>query len=1071
MRVLMLPHLNYQTKLSDGISQVVHHYFKHLPDFDIQLVEPEATDFDLVAGHVGQGFDRGGTFVCHTHGLHWTSDYTYGVSHYRMNARIIEACRHAQAITVPSQWVAEPFQRDMRLTPHVIPHGIDWVAWQHKRPQSNYVLWNKNRGIGVCDPRPVFELARRFPQGQFMTTFAPRGQPRPKNIDVIGLIPHAEMKKAVQSSLVYLSTTKETFGIGTLEAMASGVPVLGYDFGGNVDLIEHGINGYLARPDDYDDLAEGLAYCLRYRQTLSDNARESAKRWAWETACEQVAEVYRSVLEPQEPTVAVVIPVYNKSEQEIRRAIESVINQTFGQIELAVIDDGSNDDGFVRSIVESYRGRGNINVVFDRQRNSGVAIARNRGVALAGNARFVCCLDSDDWIAPRFIESCVAELEADPSLGIVYSALMSHLPDGRKGLSKWPPLEPNFDKQLKRHNQIPTCCVFRREMWERLGGYRQRYAPDGCGAEDAEFWLRAGAYGYRSKMIEPVKDVVKIFHIVTETMQRPAQKHEVVSRGISEQRYDFMMDCLFHYSDRSGLVSGNPNYREVDWTAWHPWVQDEQHPFASIATPKQASHPVRQYDNPLVSVIIPVGPGHEKEVVNALDSLEAQTFRRWEAIVVWDNEECIDATGLLTACPYIRFAEMAKVDSGAGAARNAGAALARAPFLLFLDADDWLYPDCLAKMLIRWNEQKSIIYTDYVGKAHVNDPSRLAPDLQKRLYHHDDRKNIAVIGYRAAEFDCERAQRQPESYTSPYGEELPVWYWCNVTALIPTDWHNEIGGFDEDMPSWEDVDYHIRLAQAGKCYYRIPEELMVYQFYSGERREKGRQDHQNLVQYLKEKYEGVEKVACSGCGGRRSPKKANRAAAIQQREVQVTDRDFVQAKIVSGNVSNRRYFGATVFEIPPPGVKTMRVQGGFRIDYGYRQGGKTYLWHREDVARMRDVQEVREDVVALPTRAPKVTPPPERVETPEPEPVEVIEEPIINADVAWPQAGESPEIARAFDLQALPGVSDGLAAWLLEQGVSNKTELLALGVEGLQDHKGTGPARAQMIIAAIEAQV
>ena len=114
------------------------------------------------------------------------------------------------------------------------------------------------------------------------------------------------------------------------------------------------------------------------------------------------------------------------------------------------------------------------------------------------------------------------------SLGIAYTGLRWHKPDGSTGISPWPGAF-EYDRQLRRQNQVPTCCLFRRVMWERLGGYRQRYAPKGAGAEDAEFWLRAGAAGFG------------------------AQK-------VTDQ-------ALFNYSWMSGQVSGDANYQEVDWRA------------------------------------------------------------------------------------------------------------------------------------------------------------------------------------------------------------------------------------------------------------------------------------------------------------------------------------------------------------------------------------------------------------------------------------------------------------------------------------------------------------------------
>jgi len=277
MKVLMIPSPDKVSgNLSDGISQVVVNYAKHLPEFGVELVPHDAGTYDLIAVHAG--LTGAVNDVSHLHGMHWSGDYDAPNWEYRVNQRIAEAVRTAKQITVPSEWVAETIRRDLRVNPTVIPHGIDWADWQHDEPRGDYVLWNKNRADDfVCDPTPLVKLAQRMSKVHFVTTFIPRYALSPDNVNVIGLIPHVQMKKLVQSALVYLSTTKETFGIGILEAMASGVPVLGYAHGGIVDLVEHGVNGYLVPPGDIDGLAEGLRYCIQHRNVLGENGAELAK--------------------------------------------------------------------------------------------------------------------------------------------------------------------------------------------------------------------------------------------------------------------------------------------------------------------------------------------------------------------------------------------------------------------------------------------------------------------------------------------------------------------------------------------------------------------------------------------------------------------------------------------------------------------------------------------------------------------------------------------------------------------------------------------------------------------------
>lgn len=299
IKVLMLPHVSEIQGQSNGIARVVEGYFKHLPQFGVELVEPDATSYDLVAGHAGI---TGGQVGCaHLHGLYFTSDYNASEWEWHVNSRVIEACRNAKVITVPSAWVAEVFQRDMRVSPFVIPHGIDWEEWQHKEENEGFCLWGKNRRFDVNDNSILDVLVNRFPNVPFVSTLVtPSLDDKPfpmwpKNFKILesgGKTPPAEMKGYIQRAGVYLSLSKETFGIQCLEAMASGVPVLGWAWGGNLDLVQTGVNGYLARPGDVDDLCEGLNYCLKHRKVLGANGRELAKSWTWQKACNKVASVY-----------------------------------------------------------------------------------------------------------------------------------------------------------------------------------------------------------------------------------------------------------------------------------------------------------------------------------------------------------------------------------------------------------------------------------------------------------------------------------------------------------------------------------------------------------------------------------------------------------------------------------------------------------------------------------------------------------------------------------------------------------------------------------------------------------
>jgi cellulose synthase/poly-beta-1,6-N-acetylglucosamine synthase-like glycosyltransferase len=106
---------------------------------------------------------------------------------------------------------------------------------------------------------------------------------------------------------------------------------------------------------------------------------------------------------------SIVIPLYNKA-RFIETTIESVLNQTYQNFEILVIDDGSTDNGASLVALNSDR-----RVRLIQQINSGVASARNRGIKEA-RGELICFLDADDWYLPVFLETIVSMARAFPDI-------------------------------------------------------------------------------------------------------------------------------------------------------------------------------------------------------------------------------------------------------------------------------------------------------------------------------------------------------------------------------------------------------------------------------------------------------------------------------------------------------------------------------------------------------------------------------------------------------------------------------------------------------------------------------
>lgn len=103
----------------------------------------------------------------------------------------------------------------------------------------------------------------------------------------------------------------------------------------------------------------------------------------------------------QTPLVSVVVPIYNV-EPYLRECVDSILAQTYQNVEIILVDDGATDG--CPGICDEYDSK-YPNVTAVHKLNGGLSDARNAGLALA-KGEFVTFVDSDDWLAPQMIERC-----------------------------------------------------------------------------------------------------------------------------------------------------------------------------------------------------------------------------------------------------------------------------------------------------------------------------------------------------------------------------------------------------------------------------------------------------------------------------------------------------------------------------------------------------------------------------------------------------------------------------------------------------------------------------------------
>ena len=189
------------------------------------------------------------------------------------------------------------------------------------------------------------------------------------------------------------------------------------------------------------------------------------------------------------PAVSVIIPCF-KQAQYLGEAVDSVVDQTFTDWEVVVVDDGSPDDTaqVAAKLIELHGER----IRLLQQPNGGVARARNAGIAVALGT-YILPLDADDRLHPEMLAETVRLLDSDPGVGIAYTDYELF------GSNERSVRVPEFDFEgLCRGSHIVTTALFRREAWESAGGYNSNMV---WGYEDWDFWISCAKRGYLPRRI------------------------------------------------------------------------------------------------------------------------------------------------------------------------------------------------------------------------------------------------------------------------------------------------------------------------------------------------------------------------------------------------------------------------------------------------------------------------------------------------------------------------------------------------------------------------------------------
>ncbi len=191
------------------------------------------------------------------------------------------------------------------------------------------------------------------------------------------------------------------------------------------------------------------------------------------------------------PTVSVIMPVYNV-ENYVAAAVVSVLEQTFEDFELLIIDDGSTDASIdICRLIEDPR----IRII--QQENRGLAGARNTGIRKA-RGHYIGFLDSDDMWRPEKLEVQLGYLVRNTDIGVSYSASTLIDDAGEEiGVEQTPKTSNVTPQDVFLRNPVGngSAPIIRREVFDEIGfdggrGYKEYFDETFRQSEDIECWMR-----------------------------------------------------------------------------------------------------------------------------------------------------------------------------------------------------------------------------------------------------------------------------------------------------------------------------------------------------------------------------------------------------------------------------------------------------------------------------------------------------------------------------------------------------------------------------------------------------
>lgn len=245
----------------------------------------------------------------------------------------------------------------------------------------------------------------------------------------------------------------------------------------------------------------------------------------------------------RQPLVSIVVPCYKQGEY-LSETLDAVLAQSYQHWECIIVNDGSPDN--TEEVARCYLEK-DPRFRYVNQENKGLSSARNTGIANS-NGDFILPLDSDDLIAPSYLEKCIDRFSSSPETKLVYCEAEKF---GKEN-GYWALPQYDYDR-LIWNNCIFCAAMFRRDDYDKTKGYNENMRN---GYEDWDFWL---SLLKKEDVVYRIDEVlfyyrVKNVSMVTESSSRYLNDNLLLLCRNHPDVYEPYKDRLVLYHQQSEMI-------------------------------------------------------------------------------------------------------------------------------------------------------------------------------------------------------------------------------------------------------------------------------------------------------------------------------------------------------------------------------------------------------------------------------------------------------------------------------------------------------------------------------------